>query len=86
MDRFSMDDYLALSSNDRNRFDEWLNECGAHAERTREVQIDGNEVITIEWVVDRQGKLVYNYKLKDVETTEIRNRKVGEPPCWKHPQ
>ena len=82
---FDIDDYIALTSEDRSRFDLWLRSIGAAPTRTRKVTLYQwvDYVVVEEYVVDGAGHLSWDKKAKDVCITQKGIHTSSSPPVWK---
>jgi len=79
---FTTEDYLNLSSEDRNLIDAWLKKCGGIPERTKQIRIEGKYVIATEYYTTSDKRLVYDPKKKEVVTHDRELYLHGNPPVW----
>lgn len=81
-DVFTSDHYIDLTPDQRSLLDAWLKKAGGEPPRTKELRVEGDTMIAVEYYVLSGGKLLYDPKKKSVVLTEKRLRIVNAPPIW----
>lgn len=81
-DIFTIDHYIALSPDQRNLLDAWLKKSGGEPPRTKELRVEGCDIIAVEYYTLSDGKLLYDQKKKSVVFTERLLKVWNEPPIW----
>lgn len=72
----NVDDYLELSIDQRYSLDEWLSSIGGKPSITRELRFYDGYVIAEEYCTE-DNQLIYDNKLKDVVTREMKYKFNG---------
>ena len=82
-DVFTSEDYTDLNPDQRNLLDAWLRKSGGEPPRTKELRVEGDFIVAVEYYVLSNGKLLYDPKKKSVVLSEKRLRNLFGPPIWK---